>query len=369
MRLAVMVWCAMNRIRDEKGQAIFLAAGLLFLFLVIAAVVIDLGWWLHDKRDAQNDVDASVLAGAQELPDEGLASAAAGVWAAGNNVASGDLQCCEFEDRTGDGSADLIRGTVEREPGSLESGLVDIGIVTIRAKAAAAKMRAVAACVTPWGVLGDPAQGPLQGGHWGLTPQELYMFHMSDFTTPGNFGALALYGNGAIDYKEAIETPCGTGTEGACDLPDPEVPVGETLQCDAKTGNMGQNTDDALTQRDANYGAGAFCDVTTYDEAVGMIQSSATCAAARAVLIPIIIQWPPKGHSGPVEILGIATFYVINWDRQPPYGNVDVDGDTTEDDAMVWGYFMENVPVIPAWNIVWGYSDDPFAPIRILLVE
>ena len=367
----------MNRIREEEGQAVFLAAGLLLLFLVIAAVVMDLGWWLHDKRDAQNDVDAAALAGAQDLPDEGLASAAAGAWAADNNVdlAAGDLQCCEFEDHTGDGLADLIRATVEREPGSLEKGLVDIGIVTIRARAAAAKMRAVAACVTPWAVIGDPADGPLQGGHWGLESCEEnpacapYVFHMSDFTTPGNFGALALYGNGAIDYKEAIITPCGTGTEGACDLPDPQVPVGETLECEAKTGNMGQNTNDALTQRDANYGAGAFCDVTTYDEALGMIQSSATCAAARAVLIPIIIQWPPQGKSGPVEILGIATFYIISWDRQPPYGNVDVDGDTTEDDAMVWGYFMENVPVIPAWNIVWGYSDDPFAPIIISLVE
>jgi hypothetical protein len=232
-------------------------------------------------------------------------------------------------------------------------------------------MKAVAACVTPWAVIGNPADGPeaTPPGHWGLTPQELYIFHTSDFTTPGNFGALALYGNGATDYRQAIETPCGTGTVGACDLPDPQVPVGETLQCNAKTGNMGQNTDEALTQRDVNYGAGAFCDVATYDEAVQMVETSAACAAARAVLIPIIIAWPPQGNSGPVEILGIATFYIASWDRKSPYGNVDVDGDTIVDDAMVWGYFLENVPVIPAWNIVWGYSDDPFAPISILLVE
>jgi len=360
----------MNRIRDEKGQAMVLAAGLLLLFVGIAAVVLNLGWWLHDKRDAQNDVDASVLAGAQDLPDQVAAESAAETWAADNDAGDALLTPCEFVDMTGDGEADLIRCTVERQPGSLQKGLVDVGTITIRAKAAAAKMRAVAACVTPWAVIGNPNDGPLQGGHWGLTPQQLYIFHTSDFMTPGNFGALALYGNGAIDYKQAIETPCGTGTQGACNLPDPEVPVGETLQCGAKTGNMGQNTDDALTQRDTNYGAdAATCDVDTYDEALWMIQSSAACAAARAVLIPIIIQWPPQGHSGPVEILGIATFYIINWDRQPPYGNVDVDGDGVDDDAMVWGYFMENVPVIPAWNIVWGYSDDPFAPIMISLVE
>jgi hypothetical protein len=236
-------------------------------------------------------------------------------------------------------------------------------------------MKAVAACVTPWAVLGDPDQGPdtTPPGHWGLTPQELYMFHMSDFMTPGNFGALALYGNGAIDYKEAIITPCGTGTEGACDLPDPQVPVGETLQCEVKTGNMGKNTHEALTDRDANSDpgpAGPFCDVTSYGDAKWMVDNSAICAAARAVLIPIIsddLGWP-VGHSGPIQILGLATFYIASWDRAPPWGNVDADGDTAMDD-MVWGYFVENVPVIPAWNIVWGYSDDPFAPIKILLVE
>lgn len=365
----------MNSIRREEGQAIFLAAGLLGLFLAIAVVVLDIGYWLHDKRDAQNDVDAAVLAGAQELPDEGAAQLAAEQWAAANKAGDDLITPCELVDMTGNAEADLIRCTVERERRSLENGLLAIDFVTIRAKAAAAKMKAVAACVTPWAVTGDPNDGPLQGGHWGLISCEEdpackpYIFHTSDFVTPGNFGALALYGNGATDYKEAIEAPCGSGTEGACDSPDPEVCVGCTLECEVKTGNLGQNTDDALTQRDANFGAGPFCDVTTYNEAWWLIQSSTTCAAARAVLIPIIVEWPPQGHSGPVQILGLATFYIASWDREPPYGNVDVDGDTIQDDAMVWGYFVEDVPVIPAWDIQWGYSDDPFAPIMISLVE
>ena len=366
----------MNRLNDEKGQAVFLAAGLLLLFLVIAAVVMDLGWWLHDKRDAQNDVDSSVLAGAQDLPGDEPGQDppcdTAELWASWNG-ASGQLSSCttcRMDPITGvcgeDPPHNLIRATVERPAGRLEKGLLDIAPFNITASAAAAKMRAVAACVTPWGVLGNPAQGPLQGGHWGLVPRRFYGFHADNFITPGNFGALALYGNGAIDYKEAITTPCGTGTVGACDQTDPQVPVGETLQCDVKTGNMGQNTRDALTQRDHDFGAGAFCNVTTYDEAVQMVETSAACAGARAVLIPIIVQWPPQGHSGPVQILGIATFYITGWADKPNQAP-DMDGDTEGD--MVWGYFLENVPVIPAWNVTWGYSDDPFAPINILLVE
>ncbi len=195
----------------------------------------------------------------------------------------------------------------------------------------------------------------------------LFVFHMSDFVVPGNFGALALYGNGAVDYKEAITTPCGTGEVGACDQENPEVPVGGTLDCEVKTGNMGQNTDDALTDR---YGEGTDCDVTPaegYDLA-SQLAGTAACED-RAVLIPVIIAWPDGGHSGPIDILGIATFYITGWDRTPPYGDEDIDGDTVSDDAMVWGYFLQDQGVIEAWNIKWGYSDDPFAPTRVLLVE
>jgi len=354
----------MGKRKREQGQAMVAAVGLIFLFVVVAAVAINVGWWLHDRRDAQNDVDAAALAGAQDLPDEGAASAAAMTWAANNNVDPGDLDCCEFEDRTGDGLADLIRARVERDPGSLNSDLLDIGVVTVRAKAAAARMRAVAGCTMPWAVLGDPAQGP-PGGTWDLALGQLYGFHVSDFITPGNFGALAIYGNGASDYRDAIRYPCGGGG-GACDSDDPQVPAGGTLVCDVKTGNMGINTRTALNGRDSDYGAGTWCDVTSYAEAVQNVETEPACAGARVVLIPIIIAWPDQGQ-GEVDILGLATFYIAGWERGNPNQGPDVDGDTERD--MVWGYYMQDVPVIPAWNIDWGFTDDPFAPIAVLLVE
>jgi hypothetical protein len=354
----------MGKRKGEQGQAMVAAAGLILLFAVVAAVAINVGWWLHDRRDAQNDVDAAALAGAHDLPDEGAASATALTWATKNNVDPADLDCCEFEDRTGDGLADLIRARVERNPGSLNSDLLDLGVVTVKTKAAAARMRAVGACVMPWGVLGDQSQAP-PGGAWGLVPGQFYGFHTQDFITPGNFGALRLYGNGTPEYKDAIRTPCGTSS-GGCAQGEP-VPVGGTLVCETEQGNMGQNTADALNDRDSDYGAGTWCDVTTYADAVEMIETSGECAAARTVLIPIIDAWPPHGHSAPVEIFGVATFYIAGWDRKGPWGDVDMDGDTNDD--MVWGYYMQDVPVIPAWNIDWGFTDDPFAPIAILLVE
>ena len=355
----------MNRHTGEQGQMMVAAAAMVLLFLLVAAVVLNVGWWLRDKRDAQNDVDAAVLAGAQELSDESAASAMAEAWGAKNGATAGELVCCEFEDLSGDGAADLIRARVEREPGLLGGNLLDIGTVTVTASAAAGKQRAVAACVIPWAIaVGE--DNPGAANDWGLEAYQLFGFHTSEFTTPGNFGALALYGNGAVNYKAAITTPCGEA-DSVCDqLGDPAVPTGGTLECDVQTGAMGQNTHAALTDRDALYGAGSFCDAVIYDDAVALAETSVACQQARAVLIPIIVAFPPGGH-GAIDILGIATFYIAGWDRQGPWGDEDMDGDTVDD--MVWGYFLQDQDVVEAWNVQWGYSDDPFAPTRVLLVE
>jgi hypothetical protein len=343
------------------------AAGFFLVVLVALAVVLDVGWWLHDKRDAQNDVDAVVLAGAQGLPDEGIATNVAETWGARNGATGGELVCCEFEDLSGDGGADLIRARVEREPGSLAGNLLDVGIVTITAEAAAAKQRAVASCVPPWAVLGDPGLGP--DLYWGLDLEELYIFHQSEFDTPGNFGALRLYGNGLNEYREALLDACGTSGAG-CAGGEPIEP-GETLDCETQPGAGGINTCDPLSER---YGGdchglapGDGCDAATYAIAADLAETG-TCSD-RKMPVPIIDAWPPGGASAPVQILGLATFYIAGWDRTPPYGDEDIDGDTVSDDAMVWGYFLQDQPISEAWNIDWGYSDDPFAPIRVLLVE
>lgn len=339
------------------------AVGFFLIILLALAVVLDVGWWLHDKRDAQNDVDATVLAGARELPDEGTARALAETWAARNGVTSGDLNCCQFEDLSGDGAADLIRARVEREPGSLAGRLLDIGIVTIAAEAAAAKQHAIGSCVIPWAVVGDQEEGA--GGYWGLTPEALFGFHTSDFLTPGNFGALALYGNGAVAYRDAIVIECGDA-DSVCDqLGDPVVPINGTLECDVQTGSMGQNTHQALTDRDIAYGVeDNDCDVHSYEDAE--TQAGLECGDSRAVPIPIIDAFPSEGHDA-IHILGSAVFYIAGWDRSGPWGDVDMDSDTVDD--MVWGYFLQDQDVAAAWNIQWGYNDDPFAPTRILLVE
>ena len=66
---------------------------------------------------------------------------------------------------------------------------------------------------------------------------------------PGNFGALGVYGANADDYRDTIENECGSQDESACDSDSQTVAPGETLACDIQTGNLGANTNTALSNR------------------------------------------------------------------------------------------------------------------------
>ncbi len=48
--------------RGQRGQILVLAVGVLIMSLGVIMISVDVGWWLRDKRDAQNDADAIALA-------------------------------------------------------------------------------------------------------------------------------------------------------------------------------------------------------------------------------------------------------------------------------------------------------------------
>jgi len=131
------------------------------------------------------------------------------------------------------------------------------------------------------------------------------------------------------------------------------------------TGNISYITPHALEDR---YGIGTDCDALTYDEA--LTRAGTQMCRDRAVFIAIIDAFPPLGGSSPIEILGIETFYIAGWDRYPPYGNEDIDGDTVPDDAMVWGYFLFNQPpdcssAVPSITEIWP-ANHKMASVNIL---
>jgi hypothetical protein len=59
----------MNRLREERGQALVLTTIFCAALLGMAALVLDVGHWYRSKRDLQAVADAAALAGAQALPE------------------------------------------------------------------------------------------------------------------------------------------------------------------------------------------------------------------------------------------------------------------------------------------------------------
>lgn len=86
----------MKKFSDSRGQAIVLTVLGAWLFALFGALAVDVGLYVNDRRDAQNDVDKAALAGALELTldpsDTGAgAIAAAEEWAAMNGTPVGEL--------------------------------------------------------------------------------------------------------------------------------------------------------------------------------------------------------------------------------------------------------------------------------------
>ena len=65
------------RLRDERGQAIVFVIAILTVLIGIGALVIDGGSWFRTQRHLQTAADAAALAGAQDLPNAGLAQPSA----------------------------------------------------------------------------------------------------------------------------------------------------------------------------------------------------------------------------------------------------------------------------------------------------
>jgi hypothetical protein len=73
--------------RQEFGQGLVLGTLAMIVILGFAALVLDVGMFMHEKRELQKAVDAAALAGAQKLPEYWTeAEADAGEWLAKNDV-------------------------------------------------------------------------------------------------------------------------------------------------------------------------------------------------------------------------------------------------------------------------------------------
>jgi len=442
--------------REEDGQIAVLMIMILPVVFLFFALALDAGIWFFDHRLAQNQADAAALAAVQHLPAVEFSEAhidaeiAVETWVTKNGSNPGEPECGdggvtpspEFRDvhpapsvanppGGGDGRLDWVRVCVRRKPPGIFSGLAGLNFIYVSA-AATARVGPVStvAQVMPWGVVppsigcGNPGEAcyydmdndpgtpdqycgqfpPVDPGEalcpWGLSEDRLYVFKYGDWTTPGNFAAIAACGVGVDEYGNCIEGELATEF----------YEEGETVNVQVAPGNFGKNTHTALNNRFAIEAADGIyeCDVpVTPDPLTGMdtdgrdrvqgsyvegrthIENPGTAQEItyefrpgcdyRLVSIPVLAAFPPQGAAEDVLVLGVSTFAIVGWDRQAPWSNDEAD---TANDCgniggpgpnfaceMVWGFFMKDA--LPPDILVNRISDsgNPFAPLMIAMVE
>ncbi len=349
----------------DRGQVLILFLFALAVLLGFAAMAIDVGLFLHDRRALQNAADAAALAGAGYLPDGSQATQQAQQWATDNgiDVAGGELESVSVSSYRAPN--DRISVTVKRDVSFVFGRALGLTSDTMRAEATAGRVPVTAGCIAAWAVTGVVNDA---SADYGLDQTGLYVFQLSasGWNTPGNFGALAVYGSGTSDYRNAVKGNCGQVN--ACDSSSPYVAEGQTLACQTQTGSLGQNTNEALEERYPP-STWATCDVRADADGYTNAQAKAQLQQCkdRAVSVAIINGFPPQGQSANIEIWGLASFYIAGWDRWPPWGNGSNPPPPT--DGMVWGYLIPATS-LPAWSVQWGWdSNNPFAPLVVVLVK
>ena len=381
MRLFQKTGSLIGRIlRRERGQIIALTALLITGVMGFTALAVDMGIFMRDLRDAQNDADAAVLAGAQELlsdpPDTAAAADKAREWATRNGVEPEHFDCCTFADADDDGVTDTISARVDRSSGTFFARVLGIASLPVEREATARVVHAAGGPICPWGILGDP--NDLDGGdgsYLGVEPGRVYVMKtMTGLQVEGNFRILDLGQTGTDGYVALIMAGCVTE----------DVNVwreGDDIVTDTKPGNVGQPTRKALNdyyayeKSDGDPLGYGWCDVefeidpgdptrgtvtgtyNPYEDGVreGCDRNPITGRMGRVAVVPIIDHLP-SGSSEPVTIIGIASMYIAYWDRSgPPSG------------TQVYGVFLEHATVSPA-DLV-GESDNLLAPLRIKLVQ
>jgi len=403
MRLmkAVLSWH-----RHQRGQVLVMVAAGMVAFLGFVALSTDVGMYLRDLRHAQNEADAAALAGAQAFmvkpPSEATAKQLAEDWAAKNGAAgdvawTGEGDCGTtpsgapipwgVSDSNGDGDVDTICLAIERSTPSVFARVLGISSFAVERRAAARAVHADHGAVCPWALKStEPSDtDPTDGTFMGIEMGKVYAVKVgAGESGMGNFGILRLYGPGKDEYKLAIASGCNNNGYNA-------FTEGDSVWTETETGNVGNPTMDKLAEyfgyelSDSIHDADEFawCDVpmnwdaatgtglpTGYDPnaqgaRLGCGTDAANGRSGRYMLIPIVDGFPPNG-GGDVQILAIANVYLVGWgewdaakgtyDRKTPGGH-----------ATVYAQFIELAPFKP--KDLTGVSDNPLAPLRIMLIR
>lgn len=267
--------------RDERGGALVLVSLAMLGLLGFGALVTDFGLYNLARQQLVNAVDAAALAGAAELSpagsgDEAAARRAAAEYAAENGAAP---ESVEIFVETGPAGNRVVRVSAEKKVDFTLARLLGFASGTVRAGASAA-VAGITACR---GVA--PLLVPQQDFRFG----ERYTLKYGDPSSPGNFGALALGGRGACNYKKNLIYGYGG-----------EIAVGDMVT--TEPGNMTgptQGIDQRLARCTRN------CTVDNFEP-----------GCPKILIIPVYEPDGPLHGRSEVRVAGFAAFLVDRADSQ-----------------------------------------------------
>jgi hypothetical protein len=124
------------RLRAEGGQSIVFVALGLTVIVGLCALVIDVGSWFREQRHLQVAADAAALAGAQDLPNTGVATSTAAAYAS-NNVSGLDAWTPTFPATSPCAASACIDVRLSKAAPGYFSRIFDLSSVTVHAHARA----------------------------------------------------------------------------------------------------------------------------------------------------------------------------------------------------------------------------------------
>lgn len=266
----------LKHLKSKRGNSaiIFLLTSTLFIGML--AFITDAGMMYLEKSRLQNAVDAIALAAMQDYPNgEAAMLEQAYHYADLNNVNSADLLINLSDDNK------RITVTTEKKVQTYFARIFDITDEIVQAKASA-KIGAIVAAdgIRPFAV-------EQQDFEFGVT-YTLKKGASGGYT--GNYGALALGGTGALNYKNNLQY----GYHGEIGIGD-LVEIGEDLE--TEPGNMAGPTYEGVTyllEKDT---------CTSHD----LTKLEKDCP--RLIVIPVIDSFDVEGRTT-VKIMGFVSFFL-----------------------------------------------------------
>ncbi len=290
--------------RDERGQVLVLVAAGMAAFCGLVGMSVDIGQMIYTKSDLQKAADAAALAGAQDLPSSSTATNVANSYVALNasNTAA-TIQISQTYNPN-----DTIRVTATRKVNF--TFLRVIGL-TGKDVAASATVRVGTynggRGLVPWGLVASDNKDFLGNACFNGFVNGVPTFKQDQMCTlkfgagsssGGDFGALALGGSGASNYRKNI-------AQGSTD----SFKVGQ--QVNSETGNMNGPTGQGITDR-FNLPLPPYCQTNDRNQILKTVNGKTSIVPGcethpRIIIIPVVDKIDNPNKS---TILGFAFMFL-----------------------------------------------------------